>query len=158
MGHLRNATPADKHSFPGCTYAITNSVPNTQCQETLTTVLAPWWIIGQTWIDIWPHTLDIWLVGKDCTVVNSPLDDGIYAILDQEGDLIFTSHTFIGNVAAAQLFIADPGHAYLTRNQRSFSKFIDAQCHAQTYKGGILYTDTPNPPMSEACSDLFNPT
>ncbi len=157
MSQIRTAKVVDLGAFPGSKFVITDTPPITQCQESLISDPGIQFFLGDNIVFANRDTSDIDLTGKEVTIQNSPSDDGLYNILKHVGTNLTIDHIFIGNSGGALGSYHDVGEVYLTRNQTSFRKFIENEGKAHTTKGGQLYTDLTDPPMDDACSDLFNP-
>jgi len=157
MGQLRNATSQDRQAFPGSTFAINDSVPVGQCELPVIFDGGITWNIGQSVITMTEPISGMWLVGKALDIILSIADDGSYLIVDQNVQLLTINHVFVGPSGLSVADIFDPGLGWITRNERSFEKFVQSKNQAYTYKSGQLYTDTPDPPMQLACPTVFNP-
>lgn len=157
MSQLRTANAGDRTAFPGSTFVIDETPPITQCQEAQISEINASFVSGQVTITKVGAFVGIDLTGKTVTVSGTVQDNGTFNILSNVDDVITTDHTWFGNDNFATITVQDPGEAYLTRNESSFTRFIENESRAHTTKGGQLFTDTPSPPMNNACSDTFDP-
>ncbi|MCK5480829.1 MAG: hypothetical protein KAJ06_06770 [Gammaproteobacteria bacterium] len=157
MSELRAAKSGDHGSFPGSTFVVDDTPPNTQCQESPIAAADGLSITDDTIISDVEAFLGIDLTGKKVTVTAPPADVGTFNILSNVGNIIFTDHVFIETGPNVNYSVHDAGQAYLTRNESSFTRFIENEGKAHTTKGGQLFTDIENPPLADACSDTFNP-
>ncbi|MBA7709905.1 hypothetical protein ES703_118831 [subsurface metagenome] len=157
MSQIRQAKVGDSQAFPGSAFVINNTPPIAQCQESQTADVNCTIATGPktiTKIGAWAG-LD--LAGKKVTVTNTLIDDGEFNIISNTDDVLTTDHSFGRDEATVTTACHDNGQAYLTRNESSFTRFIENQGNAHTTKGGQLFTDLTDPPMDDACSDTWNP-
>lgn len=157
MSQIRAAKAIDTGAFPGSTFVINNTPPITQCQESQLVVANVDIATAQKTITKIGAFAGINLSGKKVTVAGSTADDGTYEILSNTNDILNTDHTFIFTETFTGITIHDPAQAYLTRNESSFTRFIENEGKAHTTKAGQLYTNLPDPPMNDACTDTWNP-
>lgn len=157
MGQLRAAKASDRGAFPASTFVVDDTPPITQCQETKLSATTCTITAGMPTITKVAAFIGIDLAGKEVVIANVGPDDGTYNILSNTDDVLITDHTFAFSETTGIIDVQDVGQVYLTRNESSFTRFIENEAQAHTTKGGQLFTDTPSPPMNAACSDTFDP-
>lgn len=158
MGYIKDIANQPKlQTFPSSQYAIAGDVPKFQCRESQITFVNAVIFAGQTLILRVGAFAAIDLTGKKVTVTAPAPDVGLYNVLSNTNDRLFTDHTFIGAGPACAASVHDTGQLFLTRNLPSFQRYIESQARSHTTKGGILYTNTPTVEMQNACSLAFNP-
>lgn len=158
MSQLRNAKAGDLGAFPGCTFVVDNTPPNTQCQETEINEINCTVTAGLPTITKVGAFIGIDLAGKKVDTGNiNPPDNGTWNVLSNTDDVLTTDHVFTVTGATGTIDVYDLGHAYLTRNESSFQRFTENAGKAHTTKGGQLFVDVAAGPLSGACSDTFDP-
>ena len=157
MSQIRTAKAGDVGAFPGSTFVVDGSPPIAQCQETQITLAGGLAVPGEYTITKVGLFAGINLAGKKVTLTAPPGDVGTFNILSNTDDVITTDHQMVDGGPVYAGTIHDAAQAYLTRNESSFQRFIEAQAKAHTTKGGQLFTDLADPPMDDACSDTWAP-
>ncbi len=157
MGQLRNANAQDRNAFPGAIFAVQNTPPITQCREPPISQLAVTSIAGQPTLDKpngWPN---VDLAGKKCTIQVPVPNEGIYTILSNTDDQLILTTNLAASSGANNPLVHDFAGTFITRSVPSFIRHIESEGKAHTCKGGQLYTNIENAPMSGACSVTFDP-
>ena len=157
MSQIRTAKSNDVAAFPGSKFVIDGTPPDTQCKEPQIASFAATIVNGLPTMTEIGLFAGIDLTGKEVQVFAPPASAGIYAVLSNTDDAITTDHTFTEDSGAAAATVQDPGENFLTRNESSFTRYIENAGQAHTTKGGQLFTDIPDPPMDDACTTTFNP-
>ncbi len=157
MGQLRLAKATDLNAFPGCAAVIDDTPPVAQCQEAQIDEAAGAVATGQPQITDVAAFVGIDLADKKCTVTVPIGDAGTYAVLSNTDDVLITDHDFGEVSAVAEYTVHDDGEVFLTRNESSFTRFVENLGNAHTTVGGQLYTDVATGPLADACSDTYNP-
>ncbi len=157
MSELRSAKSGDLRAFPGSKFVIQDTPPITQCQETQ--IAGDRGFTGGLNNRLRDNEkfVGIDLTGKILTITSPPGNAGDYTVLSNIDRDIFVDTDLTTNSNDNVYTVHDPGQTYLTRNQSSFLRFIAEEDRAYTIKGGVLFTDVPDPPMEDACSDTFAP-
>ena len=157
MSQIRIAKASDLRAFPGSTFVVDDTPPNTQCSETKITTNSASSTAGQPTLTKAAKFAGIDLAGKNVQIFAPPANVGNYLILSNTDDILTLATNVPTTSAGNDIDVTDSGQAYLTRNESSFQRFIESQSKAHTTKGGQLYTDITDPPMDDACSDAWNP-
>lgn len=158
MSQLRNAKAGDLEAFPGATFVVNDTPPETQCQETEITEINCQVSAGFPTITKIGAFIGIDLAGKKVDTGNiNPPNNGTWNVLSNTDDVLTTDHVFTAGGAVATIDVYDLGQAYLTRNESSFQRFTENAGKAHTTKGGQLFVDVAAGPLAGACSDTFNP-
>jgi len=158
MGELRTAKAIDLTSFPGCSFVVDDTPPIAQCQEAQISIVAASITTGLKTITEVGAFAGINLAGKEVEVTLPAPEAGTYGIVSNTDDVLTTDNTFgatdAGGVACVSRDIAQ---VYLTRDESSFIRFIEANAGAFAKVNGQLYTDLASPPLNGACSDTYAP-
>lgn len=157
MGQIRRSTLMDKKAFPGATFAVNDTPPIAQCEETAIVVSAASITLGLPFLTKVGAFAGIDLTGKRLEVFFPPAGAGVFTILSNTDDVLTASSNMTATHAAANATVQDFAGFYLTRSESSFTRHIERLNKAHTVKGGQLFTDTASPPMAGACSITFNP-
>lgn len=157
MAEVRTAKPVDLSSFPGCAHVIDNTPPIAQCQEAEITGAAGAITNTENTITDVGAFAGVDLAGKEVVVTLPAGEAGTYAILSNTDDVIVTDNSFGVSDGAVGYAVHDVGQAYLTRNESSFIRYIQANSGAFTKVNGQVYTDLADPPLNAACSDTWAP-
>ena len=158
MGNIFDlASHPDPESFPDAKFAAEGDLPITQCEETQSLEMGCTSVGGSAILTKAGAWTGYDLTGKICTIQGVPINNGDYTILSNT-DNTLTLHTHLGQTSDLNVATChDTGQAYLTRNVPSLIRFIENEGYAYTIKGGLLYTNCPNVPLQNACSNLWDP-
>lgn len=157
MSQIRTAKAQDTEAFPGTKFVVNDTPPIAQCQEAqIVAINADSTEAGNTFTKVGAFA-GIDLAGKIATETAVPPNSGDYTIISNTDDVLIVTPTTPVASGANLVTVHDPGQAYLTRNESSFTRYIENQSGAHTTKGGQLYTDITDPPMNGACSDTWAP-
>ena len=158
MGHIKDIkSNLDPQTFPGATFEIEGTVPESQCSEAK--------IEGDnaTTVDFLRRLIDLGkftgfnLVGKFCTIIASTGGNtGTFSITANTNDNL-TFLEFPGDGTNVEYYCHNGGELIVTRDIASFAAFISAAGYAYTIKGGKLFTNIPSAQLQPACSILFDP-
>ncbi len=157
MSQLRLAKLSDVRSFPGCLSVVVDTPPVAQCQEAQIDESAGAVADGPVIITDVGAFAAINLAGKKVTVTVPIGDAGTYNVLSNTDDVLTTDHAFGEVSAVAEYTVHDDAEVFLTRNEASFSRFVESLGNASTTVGGRLYTDVATGPLADACSDTYAP-
>lgn len=157
MSQIRTAKASDVGAFPGSRFVVDHTPPIAQCQESQLSGNNGITLAGQAFLTEAGAFAGVDLAGKQVTVLGPPPNSGLKTILSNTDDTIIVDSPYNAEDNNNGWTVQNTGQVYLTRNESSFQRFIESQSKAHTTKGGQLYTDLPDPPMDDACSDTWNP-
>jgi len=157
MAELRTAKPVDTGSFPACSFVIDGTPPIAQCQETeIAGATGTTTAAGSTMTDVGAYA-GINLAGKTLQITAPVGNIGDY-VVNSNTDDVLTLATTTPDASAVNVYtVKDTGQTYLTRDEASFIRFIEANGGAFTKVNGQVYTDIASPPLNAACSDTYAP-
>ena len=157
MSQLRLAKQTDVEAFPGCQSIVVDTPPEAQCQEAQIDESLGTIADGPVTITEATKFVGFDLAGKSVTVTAPFGEVGTYGVVSNTDDVLTTDHAFGEASAVVEYTVHDTGQAYLTRNESSFTRFVENLGNAHTTINGQLYTDVATGPLAGACSDTYSP-
>ncbi len=157
MAQLRLAKATDLDDYPGCKAVVVDTPPIAQCQEAQISESLGTIADGPVTLTEATKFEGYDLAGKSVTVTAPVGEVGTYGVVSNTDDVLTTDHAFGEASAIVEYTVHDTGEVYLTRNESSFTRFIEDLGNAHTTINGQLYTDVATGPLAAACSDTYNP-
>ena len=157
MSQLRLAKATDLQDFPGCLSVVSDTPPETQCQESQIDESLGTIADGPSTITEATKFVGFDLAGKTVSVTAPVGEIGDYGVISNTDDVLLTDHAFGEASAVVEYTVHDTGQVYLTRNESSFTRFVENLGNAHSTVNGQLYTDVATGPLADACSDTYSP-